>query len=58
MRVVGAELGVTESRVSQIVSAAVERLRSSFGIAVLPPRKKSKRAAAAVKTAAALAEAA
>jgi RNA polymerase sigma factor for flagellar operon FliA len=46
MRIVGAELGVTESRISQIVSAAVERLRSSFGIAVLPPRKKARKAAA------------
>jgi RNA polymerase sigma factor FliA len=57
MRIVGAELGVTESRISQIVSAAVERLRSSFGIAVLPPRKKTRKPAAS-KTAAALAEAA
>jgi len=45
MRVIGAELGVTESRISQIVSAAVERLRGSFGIAVLP-RKKAKKPAA------------
>jgi hypothetical protein len=58
MRIVGAELGVTESRISQIVSAAVERLRSSFGIAVLPPRKKARKPAAASKSAAALAEAA
>ena len=44
MRAVGAELGVTESRISQIVTAAVGRLRARFGIAVLP--QKSRRAKA------------
>lgn len=44
MRVIGAELGVTESRVSQIATAAVEKLRGTFGIAVLP-RKKTRKAA-------------
>jgi RNA polymerase sigma factor for flagellar operon FliA len=43
MRVIGAELGVTESRVSQIATAAVEKLRGTFGIAVLP-RKKARKA--------------
>jgi RNA polymerase sigma factor for flagellar operon FliA len=43
MRVIGAELGVTESRVSQIATAAVEKLRGTFGIAVLP-RKKTRKA--------------
>ncbi|HWE31060.1 MAG TPA: sigma-70 family RNA polymerase sigma factor, partial [Polyangia bacterium] len=44
MRVIGAELGVTESRVSQIATAAVEKLRGTFGIAVLP-RKKTRKTA-------------
>jgi RNA polymerase sigma factor FliA len=38
MRAIGAELGVTESRISQIVTATMSRLRRSFGIAVLPRR--------------------
>ena len=42
MRVIGAELGVTESRVSQIATAAVEKLRGTFGIAVLPRKKTRK----------------
>lgn len=42
MRAVGAELGVTESRISQIASGAVARLRRSFGIAVLPRKAKLK----------------
>jgi RNA polymerase sigma factor for flagellar operon FliA len=44
MRAIGAELGVTESRISQIVSAALVRLRSAFGIVRLPASK-SRRAA-------------
>lgn len=50
MRIIGAELGVTESRISQIVSSAVERLRGTFGIAVLPRRgaKKARKAPAKV----------
>jgi RNA polymerase sigma factor for flagellar operon FliA len=55
MRVVGAELGVTESRISQIVSAAIERLRGSFGFAVLPRRKKSRKVSTLVKVAPAVA---
>lgn len=38
MKVIGAELGVTESRISQIISGAVARLRAEFGIALLPRR--------------------
>ncbi len=41
MRAIGIELGVTESRISQIVSGAVGRLRAQFGIAVLPKRRKA-----------------
>ena len=63
MRVIGAELGVTESRVSQIATAAVEKLRGTFGIAVLPRKKQRKpaerrAAAAAPATATATASAA
>jgi RNA polymerase sigma factor for flagellar operon FliA len=36
MRAIGIELGVTESRISQIVTAAIGKLRSRFGIALLP----------------------
>jgi RNA polymerase sigma factor for flagellar operon FliA len=51
MRAIGEELGVTESRISQIVSGAVARLRQTFGIALLPKRSRKPRAqAAAVKT--------
>jgi RNA polymerase sigma factor for flagellar operon FliA len=38
MKLIGAELGITESRISQIVTATVSRLRRNFGIAVLPRR--------------------
>jgi len=41
MKVIGAELGVTESRISQIVTAAIGKLRQQFGIALLPRKKKS-----------------
>ena len=41
MRAIGIELGVTESRISQIVTAAVGKLRQKFGIAILPRKKKS-----------------
>jgi RNA polymerase sigma factor for flagellar operon FliA len=40
MRAIGIELGVTESRISQIVTAAVGKLRQQFGIALLPRAKK------------------
>jgi RNA polymerase sigma factor for flagellar operon FliA len=43
MRALGVELGVTESRISQIVTAAVGKLRQQFGIAILP--RKTGRAA-------------
>ena len=39
LRVIGAELGVTESRVCQLVSRSVARLRDRFGIAILPVKK-------------------
>lgn len=39
MRSIGCELGVTESRISQIISAALARLRSALGI-VGPQRSK------------------
>jgi RNA polymerase sigma factor for flagellar operon FliA len=39
LRVIGAELGVTESRICQLVSRAVARLRDRFGIAILPTKK-------------------
>ena len=45
MRAIGAELGVTESRISQIVTGAMARLRRSFGIAVLPRRSRTMRPA-------------
>jgi hypothetical protein len=32
---------VTESRISQIVTAAVGKLRQQFGIALLPPKRKT-----------------
>jgi RNA polymerase sigma factor for flagellar operon FliA len=41
MRAIGIELGVTESRISQIVTAAVGKLRQQFGIALLPRAKKT-----------------
>lgn len=41
MRAIGLELGVTESRISQIVTAAIGKLRGQFGIAILPRKKKS-----------------
>jgi len=41
MKSVGLELGVTESRISQIVTAAVAKLRARFGIALLPGKKKT-----------------
>jgi RNA polymerase sigma factor for flagellar operon FliA len=41
MRALGTELGVTESRISQIVTAAIGKLRQQFGIALLP-RKAAK----------------
>lgn len=47
MRAIGIELGVTESRISQIVSAAVGRLRRRFGIVILPRKRKSARTTAA-----------
>jgi len=40
MRALGVELGVTESRISQIVTATIGKLRGSFGIAVLPRKRK------------------
>jgi len=40
MRALGIELGVTESRISQIVTAAIGKLRGKFGIAILPRKKK------------------
>lgn len=40
MRAIGIELGVTESRISQIVTAAIGKLRRQFGIAILPRKKK------------------
>jgi RNA polymerase sigma factor for flagellar operon FliA len=43
MRAIGLELGVTESRISQIVSAAMGRLRHHFGIALLPRKKSAAR---------------
>ncbi|MDB4966653.1 MAG: polymerase sigma factor for flagellar operon [Myxococcales bacterium] len=46
MRAIGEELGVTESRISQIVSGAVARLRQRFGIAILPKRARKARATA------------
>jgi RNA polymerase sigma factor for flagellar operon FliA len=45
MKAIGIELGVTESRVSQIVTAAVAKLRNKFGIAILPRKKKASSAA-------------
>ncbi|MCU1278714.1 MAG: flagellar biosynthesis sigma factor FliA, partial [bacterium] len=51
MRTVGVELGVTESRICQIVSAAVARLRRSFGIAILPRPRKSAATATTFATA-------
>lgn len=39
MRALGLELGVTESRISQIVTATIGKLRSTLGIAILPKRK-------------------
>ncbi|MCU1278511.1 MAG: polymerase sigma factor for flagellar operon [bacterium] len=41
MRAIGIELGVTESRISQIVTAAVGKLRQQFGIAILPLERKT-----------------
>ena len=46
MRAIGVELGVTESRISQIVSGAVARLREKFGIALMPSRKPARKSAA------------
>ena len=46
MRAIGIELGVTESRISQIVTAAIGKLRDQFGIAILPRKKKPARPAA------------
>ena len=43
MRAIGIELGVTESRISQIVTAAIGKLRDQFGIAILPRKKKPAR---------------
>ncbi|HEY2744388.1 MAG TPA: sigma-70 family RNA polymerase sigma factor [Polyangia bacterium] len=40
LRTIGAELGVTESRICQLVSRAVARLRDRFGIAILPSPKR------------------
>lgn len=45
MRAIGVELGVTESRISQLITGAVARLRRSFGIAVLPRRSRTVRVA-------------
>jgi RNA polymerase sigma factor FliA len=42
MRTVAAELGVTESRISQICSGALAQLRRSFGIALLPRTRNTK----------------
>ncbi|HXU69495.1 MAG TPA: sigma-70 family RNA polymerase sigma factor [Polyangia bacterium] len=39
LKSIGAELGVTESRICQLVSRAVARLRDRFGIALLPTKK-------------------
>ena len=52
MRTIGVELGVTESRISQIVTAAIGKLRQKFGIAVLPRKKKPARTAARTRPAA------
>ncbi|HEY2747556.1 MAG TPA: sigma-70 family RNA polymerase sigma factor, partial [Polyangia bacterium] len=41
MKTVGLELGVTESRISQIVTAAIAKLRNKFGIVILPRKKKT-----------------
>jgi RNA polymerase sigma factor for flagellar operon FliA len=41
MRAIGIELGVTESRISQIVTAAVGKLREQFGIALMPSKRKA-----------------
>jgi RNA polymerase sigma factor for flagellar operon FliA len=41
MRAIGVELGVTESRISQIVSGAIAKLRQKFGIAILPRKSKA-----------------
>ena len=41
MRAIGVVLGVTESRISQIVTGAVARLRQRFGIAILQPKRKT-----------------
>ena len=43
---IGAELGVTESRICQLVSRAVARLRDCFGIAIFPTKKSRARKAA------------
>lgn len=40
MRALGVELGVTESRISQIITATIGKLRGTFGIAVLPRKRK------------------
>jgi len=42
MRAIGEELGVTESRISQIISAALVRLRSALGVVELKPRKRTR----------------
>lgn len=39
MRAIGVELGVTESRISQIISACLGKLRRQLGIAVLPRKR-------------------
>jgi RNA polymerase sigma factor (sigma-70 family) len=39
MRALGIELGVTESRISQIVTATIGKLRQKFGIALLPRKR-------------------
>jgi RNA polymerase sigma factor for flagellar operon FliA len=41
MRAIGIELGVTESRISQIVTAAIRKVRHQLGIAVLPRHKRT-----------------
>ena len=51
MRAIGVELGVTESRISQIASAAVAKLREQFGIALLPGKRKSAPRPAALRPA-------
>jgi len=41
MKAIGVELGVTESRISQIVTAAIGKLRAQFGIVLMPRTSKT-----------------